>query len=200
MKRTHSTATEAAVPATASTPLETLCIVDGCACGEGQGYSPCSCPGWIEVTETEYARHATWTHDDVRKLQTAAGTRTAGNIVRYHHYALAKPCAKGSKCYETLFKYDAFAVSLMPRTQPRFAAAYFMNGDFYYWPTADLADPLTFLDTAEGALRSFVDAAIFVDDEQQKIWCFEGETVSNWPRLLDLGKALVSCRIRPEKE
>jgi hypothetical protein len=135
--------------------------------------------------------------DCVHSLSLMKRTRnalTAKNIVLWGDIPLAKPCVKYSQCHEALIKYEEFQSSLMPLAQPRFVAAYFMNGKFYYWSTGNLAEVVDYMDVREGACRSTINAAVFVDREAEKIWCFEEDTP--WKSLMKPKGDLASCRVK----
>lgn len=155
---------------TRSSQLETLCIVSGCICNTGQGYSPCICPRSLEVTKEEAMNRSKWNYRDVLRLEEASEQRIDGKVVKWHHNTLEMPCTKQSKCYELLIKGDEFRAALLPYEQPRYHIAFFMNGTFRYWPVTTVQTAIKKMDEWEATIN----AAVVTDRLKRQVWCFEG--------------------------
>jgi hypothetical protein len=178
---------------------DALYIVQGCVCPTGEGWDDgCDCPPWVEVTEADYKRRGNWTRDDIDRIVRAGVHRQEGNIVQWRDVRLAKPCRKRSMSHRALVKYDEIRTALILPDHPRFIVAYFLNGRFHYLPTEDLSEILLQMDKWEDVCRSTVNAAVFVDLDEGKMFCIEpekGKWIDCWTDLLKPEGDLASCAV-----
>jgi hypothetical protein len=187
-KRTRGADAEAATHT-----QELLHITSGCACYQGQGYSPCDCPHSVEVTQAEFARRDEWTHEDVRRLVDVAGARRHGLIVGFHHFTMVTPCPKESVAYRLLGKFAKVSRMLvLPKAVP-FVVVYLLNGKPRYCPTPTLRSVFKGMDMAEGAGRSTVGGVLVVDTEKRRMWTFGTRQESgDWEDLLNKDDGVLS--------